>query len=199
MFIEWRNDLALTCLMLGESDEASRVAAEDLELSRAFGAPREEGMALRNVGLIEGETGLEHLRRSVEVLELSEAQLELARSRAELGAGLRRAGLRNEAREQLRRALDLATKLNASLIAGRAHEELVTAGARPRRARLTGLDALTASELRVARLAAAGHTNPRIAQSLFVTRRTVEVHLTSVYSKLEISSREQLPAALESG
>lgn len=69
-------------------------------------------------------------------------------------------------------------------------------GARPRRLVYSGVDALTASELRVARLAAAGQSNPEIAQSLFVTRKTVEAHLSNVYSKLDITSRRQLSAAL---
>jgi DNA-binding CsgD family transcriptional regulator len=60
----------------------------------------------------------------------------------------------------------------------------------------TGVDALTPSELRVAALAAEGMSNREIAQALFVTLRTVEVHLTHAYRKLDIASREQLPAAL---
>ena len=67
-------------------------------------------------------------------------------------------------------------------------------GARPRRRRLSGADALTPAELRVAELAAAGHSNPEIAQALFVSLRTVETHLTRSYAKLGIAGREQLPA-----
>jgi DNA-binding CsgD family transcriptional regulator len=63
---------------------------------------------------------------------------------------------------------------------------------------LTGLEALTASERRVAELAAAGMSNPEIAQALFVTLNTVEGHLRHAYRKLSISSRSQLPAALRS-
>jgi DNA-binding CsgD family transcriptional regulator len=72
----------------------------------------------------------------------------------------------------------------------------VIAGGRPRRDAIRGRDALTPSELRVAQLAAAGHTNRQIAQALFVTQRTVENHLTSSYAKFGISSRVGLPAAL---
>jgi DNA-binding NarL/FixJ family response regulator len=61
---------------------------------------------------------------------------------------------------------------------------------------LSGLDALTPSERRVAQLAAAGLANHDIAQHLFITTRTVEGHLTHAYQKLDITSREQLPAAL---
>ena len=82
------------------------------------------------------------------------------------------------------------------MLAARAPDELVTAGAHPRRDRLSGLEALTPSERRAARMAAEGLSNPEIAQSLFLTRRTVETHLTHVYQKLGIGSREELAAAL---
>jgi DNA-binding CsgD family transcriptional regulator len=65
------------------------------------------------------------------------------------------------------------------------------------RDRITGRDALTASEERVARLAASGRTNREIAEALWVTLKTVETHLSHVYRKLDIGSRDNLPGALE--
>ncbi|ORB84466.1 hypothetical protein B1987_12420 [Mycobacterium kansasii] len=76
--------------------------------------------------------------------------------------------------------------------------ELLAAGARPRRSALTCPAALTVSELRVARLAASDETNREIARRLFLSLRTVEVHLTSTYRKLGGQSRRQLAAALSS-
>jgi DNA-binding CsgD family transcriptional regulator len=73
--------------------------------------------------------------------------------------------------------------------------ELRGAGARPRWVVLTGLSSLTASERRIAELASQGLTNREIAQTLFVTARTVEGHLTSAFHKLQLSSRDELPAA----
>lgn len=73
---------------------------------------------------------------------------------------------------------------------------MTLAGARPRRVALTGLDALTPSERRVSEMAARGMTNKEIAQALFVTLRTVEMHLSSAYRKLEIHSRRGLAEAL---
>jgi DNA-binding CsgD family transcriptional regulator len=90
----------------------------------------------------------------------------------------------------------LATICGAAALAARAETELLATGARPRRVALSGVESLTPSERRVAELAAAGPTNREIAQELFVTQRTVEVHLTSVYRKLGIDSRSQLSAAL---
>ncbi|HEY8524481.1 MAG TPA: helix-turn-helix transcriptional regulator [Acidimicrobiales bacterium] len=75
-------------------------------------------------------------------------------------------------------------------------QELRATGARPRRLVLTGVESLTPSELRVARLVAEGRSNPEVAQALFVTRATVESHLAAVFRKLGVTSRDQLPAAL---
>jgi DNA-binding CsgD family transcriptional regulator len=132
----------------------------------------------------------------VAVVEEAGSKLELARSLCELGALIRRANRRAESRELLRRALDIAHRLGARPLAQRAETELRATGARPRRVVLTGLEALTASEQRVAELAAQNLTNREIAQALFVTARTVEGHLTSVFRKLQLASREQLRAAL---
>jgi DNA-binding CsgD family transcriptional regulator len=195
-FIEWPMDLVLAHLALGEHDAAREVAAEDLAVSRAFGAPREIGIALRSMGLAEGRRGLDLLAESVDVLSASEAHLDHAKSLVEHGAALRRAGRRAEARDQLSRGLDEASRCGGLAVVARARDELHAAGARPRRERLSGPDALTASELRVARLAVEGRSNPEIAQALFVTRRTVEFHLTNAYRKLDIDSREALAEAL---
>jgi DNA-binding CsgD family transcriptional regulator len=91
--------------------------------------------------------------------------------------------------------MDLAHRCGATAVVGRAHDELVLAGARPRRPAISGLDALTPSELRIAEMAADGMTNKEIAQSLFVTLRTVEMHLHNAYRKLGISSRRALSVA----
>jgi DNA-binding CsgD family transcriptional regulator len=194
----WRSQAALALLDLAEHEEARRLASEEVELARQWGAPRALGKALRTAGLVEGgEAGLALLREAVDVLEGSPAALERARAFAELGAALRRANRRSDARDPLRRALELAHGCDAKPLAERAHTELLATGARPRRLVLTGVDALTPSERRVAAMAADGMTNRDIAQALFVTPRTVEVHLSSVYRKLGISARSQLPQALD--
>jgi DNA-binding CsgD family transcriptional regulator len=196
-FIAWRSPAALALLQLGQQDEARRLAAEELELARTWGAPRALGAALRAAGLVEGgERGLALLEEAVQVLSRSPAKLEHAKARTELGAALRRANQRSQAREQLRHAVELATICGATPLAARAESELLATGARPRRIALSGVDSLTPSERRVAEMAAEGPTNREIAQALFVTQRTVEVHLTSIYRKLAINSRSQLAAVL---
>jgi DNA-binding CsgD family transcriptional regulator len=122
--------------------------------------------------------------------------LERARALADLGAMLRRRNRRTQAKELLREALDIAHRVGAVRLAAQAETELRATGARPRRVVLTGVDSLTASELRIAELASQGRTNREIAQTLFVTTRTVEGHLTSVFRKLQLDSRSELHAAL---
>jgi DNA-binding CsgD family transcriptional regulator len=97
----------------------------------------------------------------------------------------------------LRTGLDLAHHAGATRLAERARLELRATGAKPRRAVMTGLQALTPSERRVADLAAQGMSNPEIAQALFVTLNTVEGHLRHVYQKLSIGSRQELGGLLE--
>ena len=126
----------------------------------------------------------------------SPAVLERAKSLAELGAAQRRAGHRTLARENLTEALDLAARHGAGPLARRARAELTAAGARPRRNWRRGVESLTPSELRVARLAAGSRTNREIAQSLYVTVKTVEGHLAHVYAKLGIAGRAALAAAI---
>jgi len=196
-YLHWRSEAALAYLLLGEQDEAQALAAEEVELARAFGAKRVLGIALRAAGIVEGgAAGEELLLEAVAAHEQAGVKLDHARSLADLGALLRRANKRSEARDALRRALDSAHRLGARPLAERAETELRATGARPRRVVLTGLEALTASERRVAELAAQDLTNREIAQQLFVTARTVEGHLTSVFRKLRITSRDELSAAL---
>ena len=193
----WRSDAALAHLAVGAPADARTLAAEEVALAEAYHAPRTLGVALRAAGLAEnGRRGIELLRQAVRVLDGSGARLEYARAVTDLGAALRRAGYRAESREILRPALDLAHRCGALALTERTRAELVAAGGRPRRLLLSGLDALTPSERRVAQLAAAGLSNRDIAQNLFITARTVEGHLTHAYDKLAITSREQLLAAL---
>ena len=195
--VPWRAEAALVHAALGNTEDARRLAGEQLELARAFGRPRTLGISLRARGLAEGgERGLELLAEAVSTLEGSRSPLELARARTDYGAALRRAGRRVQARAELERALDLAHHLGARRIANQARAELIAAGAKPRRDAITGRDALTAGELRVARLASKGLTNREIAQALFITTKTAKAHLSRVYRKLEITRRNQLAGAL---
>lgn len=196
--LPWRSHAALAALRLGQEERARELAAEELRLARRFGAARPIGVALRAAGLAEGGSrGIDLLRESVAVLETSPARLELCRALIDLGAALRGDGRRAEARESLRAGLDMAHRFDALALVDRAEDELRATGARPRRKAISGPDSLTPSERRVAEMAAQDMSNRAIAQALFVTRRTVETHLTHAYAKLEIDSRDELRAALQ--
>jgi DNA-binding CsgD family transcriptional regulator len=193
----WRSSAAIGLLSLGQRESAECLADEELELARAFGAPGALAIAQRGAGVVRGgDRGEELLRAAVTSAETAGARLERARALTDLGAQLRRRNRRSEARELLREALDVATRIGAKRLAERAETELRATGARPRRIVLTGVESLTASERRIAEFAGQGLTNREIAQMLFITTRTVEGHLTSVFRKLRLDSRSELAGAL---
>jgi DNA-binding CsgD family transcriptional regulator len=192
-----RSWAALAHLQLGQRDEARRLAAVEVERARAFGAPRPLGIALRTLGLAQGgKEGMELLREAVSVLESSVGRLEHACALTDLGAALRRANRRSEARGPLREGLALARRCGALALVDRAREELSATGERVPRLTLPGPESLTPSERRIADMAAAGLSNKEIAQALFVTVKTVEAHLSHVFRKLDIESRKALKEAL---
>ena len=192
--IAWRSELALT---LDAGDASQRLADEELELAVAVGAPGPIGIATRARALLaRGEERLRQLREAIEILEGSQAVLEHARTLVELGAELRRTNRRAEARDPLRLGIDIAHRCGATAVVQRGQTELHATGARPRRLVLSGVDAFTASERRVAELAADGLSNRDIAQALMVTTKTVETHLSHIFLKLGITSRADLPGEL---
>jgi DNA-binding CsgD family transcriptional regulator len=191
--VAWRSAAALSLAELARHDEAPGLAAEEVRRAQAFGAPRAIGIALRAHALV-GRAGerAEGLAAALEVLAPSPARLEHARVLVDLGATLRAAGQRTAAREPLLEGLALAARCGGLTLERRARGELAAIGIRPRSTDQTGPGSLTPIELRVAELAAAGGTNREIAQTLFVTEKTVETHLGRSFRKLDISSRRQL-------
>lgn len=184
----------------GDTEEALALVDADLDVARAAGMRGAEGVALRIRGaVLGGDEGLETVREAVAILRDSPLVLDTAWALHDLGAALRRAGHRADAREPLREGLDLADRIEAARVARLLREELAAAGARPRRRALSGPASLTPSERRVAELAAKGLSNREIAESLYVTRKTVELHLGHAYAKLQIKTRTQLPEALADG
>jgi DNA-binding CsgD family transcriptional regulator len=196
----WRTLLAeaLAGEQLAENRaEAHMLANESLALARRCGSGRSEGIALRALARVaDPHQRIESLRASVAILRTSPARLELARSLLDLGSELVRKGQCTEARGLLLESLQLAHQCGATPLAEQALDRARAAGARPRRPAMSGRDALTAAELRVARMAAEGSPNREIAQALFITTRTVKAHLTSSYRKLDISTRKHLVRAL---
>jgi DNA-binding CsgD family transcriptional regulator len=193
----WRSRACLVLAALGDLGRARDMAAEDLALARRWGAATDIGVALRAGGLVEsGAASLARLREAVEVLARSPAKLEHARALVDFGAALRRANRRVDARGALAEGLEAAERCGAAALVARARIELRAAGGRQSATAGSGAQRLTVAERRVAELAAKGHSNPQIAQALFVTRKTVETHLGHIYAKLHISGRVELGRAL---
>ena len=181
---------------LGRTDEAIVTAADEVDAARRWGVPGTVGASLRALGMALDADGspesLTVLDEAAAMTGQSSARLEHAKTLVALGSALRRRGRPTDAREPLARAAELGTVCGAPPLAAQALDELRAAGGRRIVRGVFGPDALTPSERRVAVLAAAGRTNKAIAQQLFVTPKTVEVHLSSAYRKLGIASRNEL-------
>ena len=194
----WRSGAVTAHAAMGDMAQAAALACEQLELARQVGTPRAVGTALVAYAAAVPGQALASLTGAAGLLETAGARYDLAGALLELGALLRRSGRPKDARAPLMRAQDLARRTSATRLEGLARHELLAAGARPRRIALTGPEALTSAERRVAGLAAAGLSNRQIAQHLFVTLATVETHLRHAFAKLGITSRAELPPLLAS-
>jgi DNA-binding CsgD family transcriptional regulator len=194
--LPWRSDAALILAGAGEPQRSRELAETELGLARRLAGPIAVARALH--ALAQSTRGRERiglLREAYAPLAHPAANLTRARVAVDLGATLRRERHAEEARRCLAEGLELALRCGCTPLAERAQDELAVAGGVPHHSPMFGRTALTPSELRVARLAAAGRTNAEIAQRLFVTRKTVEKHLAGVYRKLGIDSRAQLDPA----
>ena len=199
-FIAWRSGATHALNRTGEHERARQLAAAEAALAEPLGQPRTLGIALHTLALVAPPRDrIDLLQEATAQLERSLARLEHARALTDYGAALRRDGHRADARGPLREALDLAHRCQALVLAERARQELLATGARPRRPALTGRDALTPTETRVANMAAEGQSTPDIAQALFITPKTVETHLAHTYQKLSIHTRAELAHAISTG
>jgi DNA-binding CsgD family transcriptional regulator len=196
----WIEDLAVVVDVhraRGDRSAAGAVAAHAVELATRWDTPGAIGQALHAQARVDGsDAGLDLLRTAVELLERSPARLEEARARVTLGGALRRRGQRVESRALLREGYELARRCGADALAETARSELRASGIRLQRELTSGADALTPSERRIAEMAAAGLSNAEIAQELFLTVKTIEMHLTRSYRKLDVRRRAQLAQAL---
>jgi DNA-binding CsgD family transcriptional regulator len=180
-------------LALGDRAAAFETGSAQLRRARAWGTPAVLATALRITALaIGGPDGIALLLEAEHALDDSPALLEKARCLLALGMLHRRVGTRTAALDALRRGGDLAHGLGARRIAELARAEMRVLGARPRRLAFSGAESLTASQRRVAQLAARGRTNREIASELYLSLKTVEAHLRETYNKLGISSRREL-------
>jgi DNA-binding CsgD family transcriptional regulator len=198
--LDWRVGASLAAGLVGDRDRALSLAQEALERARAR-SPRVLAAALRARARAQrGEQAVASLQEASALLGPSPPRLERAYVLVDLGAALRRVHRRAEARDPLLEGMGLAAAGGARTLASLARSELIAAGVQPGARGADGATGtLTPSERRVARLAAAGHSNREIAQRLFVTVKTVEYHLGNTYRKLDIKRRSQLARLLEAG
>ncbi|MFJ4833704.1 AAA family ATPase [Streptomyces sp. NPDC088747] len=170
------------------------------ERAGASGTEWALGVLARSRALLcEGPAADRLYREAIERLERSRIAVQLARTHLLYGEWLRREGRRVDAREHLRTAHEMLQGFGAVAFAERARRELVATGEtlRPRPVDVGGVrEVLTAQEGQIARLAADGMTNSEIGAALFISPRTVEWHLSKVFTKLDVKSRNKLRAAL---
>ncbi len=195
--LPWRATAAMAHLALGQTGPARELAAEELAVARELGITRAIMRDLCVLGLVEGgEAGLVLLAEATALGAGHATRLAHISALIALGAALRRANQRAAARDPLKAALALCRRNGATALALEAQTELGITGARRRADSLWGPEALTPSERRVAELAVEGLTTREMAESLFVTPKTVEFHLRHIYQKLGVNSRDKLSGAL---
>ncbi len=181
----------------GQAERATGPLAQLAEIALAAGTDWALGIHARAAAMLAEGGAVERLyREAIDRLSRVKTLATLARAHLLYGEWLRREHRRVDAREQLRIAYAMLSEMGMEAFAERARRELLATGETVRKRTVETLDELTAQEVQVARLAADGQTNPEIGAQLFLSPRTVEWHLTKVFSKLGISSRTQLRSAL---
>ncbi|MEV0530933.1 AAA family ATPase [Kitasatospora sp. NPDC050463] len=188
-------ELIEAAVRCGEADAAREAFARLSDHASAAGTDWALGMRAGLAALLSDDPEPLHAEA---VTRLGAAGLRAWHGRALLhqGAWLRRDGRRLEARDALRAAHELFTAMGAEGFAERARVELAAAGEQARSSTLGVMEMLTGQELNIARLVATGATSREVADRLFLSPRTIDAHLRSVFKKLGITSRRQLADVL---
>ena len=186
-------ELVEAAVRAGRPERAAAALEELSARARASGTPWALGLEARSRALTStGPAAEEHYRAAIAHLGRCRIATHLARTHLVYGEWLRREGRRQDAREQLRTAHEMLTDMGAEAFAARAARELSATGEHPRARSAQPTDELTAQELRIARLVATGATSREVGAQLFLSPRTIEAHLRSIFRKLGITSRRQL-------
>ena len=190
-------ELIVAGVRSGKPELAAKALERLSEITRASGTDWALGIEARSKALLsEGEVAESLYRHAIDRLSRTRMRAELARAHLFYGEWLRRERRQLDARDQLRIAQEMLSEMGIEAFADRAANELRATGERARRRVVETRDDLTAQEARVARLARDGLSNPEIGTRLVISPRTVEYHLHKVFTKLNISARAQLDAAL---
>lgn len=200
--LPWRGGAALAHLRTGDARTAAALAREQVNVAQASASPYAMATALRTLAAVAVDTGpdrIQHLLRARAVLSGNRADRLAAQIDTDL-AGLLLLTHAPDAEQRalglLRSAEEHAGRQELWPLQGRVRRLLDRLGQQPRKVETEAMAALTASERRVARMAADGMTNRQIASELVVTVKAVEWHLSHVYRKLGISSRTLLAETL---
>ncbi len=181
----------------GAVDRASFALRRLSEATSAAATDWALGIQARSRALLSVDEHAERLYlEAIERLGRTRIRAELARAHLLYGEWLRRQGRRRDAREQLRTAYQMLDAMGLAGFAERARKELAATGETARKRTIEAVTELTAQEAQIARLARNGRSNTEISTQLFISPRTVEWHLGKVFTKLGISSRRELRAAL---
>ena len=190
-------ELIEAAVRAGTPERASNAHERLLRMTRASGTEWALGIAARCSALMAEDEDAERLYvEAVERLGRTRLRVELARAHLLYGEWLRRESRRTDAREQLRTAYTMLTDMGLAAFAERAERELRATGERVRKRSVETRGELTPQEAQVARLARDGLSNPEIGARLFISPHTVHYHLSKVFTKLGITSRNQLARAL---
>jgi DNA-binding CsgD family transcriptional regulator len=200
-FANWAlAELIIAAVRTGHTDRAAEAFERLSQLTRASGTEWALGIEARSRALLsEGDVADRLYQEAIDRLGRTRIRVELARAHLLYGEWLRRERRRVDAREQLRLAGEMLGAMEIKPFAWRAARELVATGERARKRTDDTREDLTPQEVQVARLARDGLSNPQIAARLFISPRTAEYHLGKVFSKLDISSRNQLVDVLPPG
>ena len=184
----------------GEAELAAAAADQLSELAYLSGTDWALGVDARSRALLGHSRAAEDLYvEAIDRLGRCRIRTQLARAQLVYGEWLRRQGRRVDARGPLRTAHESFVQMGATAFAGRAMRELLATGERTRRRIPDTRSQLTPQEVRIASLARDGQSNPEIATVLSISPRTVEYHLHKVFTKLSITSRNELHLVLPTG
>jgi ATP/maltotriose-dependent transcriptional regulator MalT len=200
-FWPWQDLLADALVAVGRIEEADGFLRAHEKLAAARGRRVPIARLARSRGVLEAAAGrIEDADAAftVALQATDELVVPFERARIELAAGrfLRRVGQRRRAADLLTAAQQRFTALGASPYLERCNTELAASGLSPTKRNGRDRAGLTSQELVVARLAAQGLSNRRIADQLVVSIKTIEYHLRNAFGKLGVTSRRQLPDRL---
>jgi DNA-binding CsgD family transcriptional regulator len=192
-------ELVEAAVRSGQPERAAEALQRLSEMTGASGTDWALGAGARSRALLsEGGTAEDGYREAIERLGRTRMRPAVARAHLLYGEWLRRENRRRDARAELRTAYDLFIAMGIEAFAERARRELLATGETVRKRAVETVSELSAQEAHIARLAVDGRTNVEIGEQLFLSTRTVEWHLSKIYTKLGIGSRRELRQALAS-